>query len=78
CRPPYTNILSGFDQLIAFFNIPNCFGQITGHHGWSPSGAPLSKATIQAKPATDNSWGWPFPGTGEGSFSSGQLFGVQP
>ena len=77
-RPPYTNILSGFDQLIAFFNIPNCFGQITGHHGWSPSGAPLSKATIQAKPATDNSWGWPFPGTGEGSFSSDQLFGVQP
>lgn len=26
----------------------------------------------------DNSWGWPFPSVGEGNFSSGQLFGVQP
>lgn len=24
------------------------------------------------------SWGWPFPSVGEGTFSSGQLFGVQP
>lgn len=79
CRPPYTNIMKGFDQLIAFFNIPNAVGQISGGlSGWSPHGAPISKATIEAKPATDNSWGWPFPSTGEGHFSGGQLFGVQP
>ncbi len=24
------------------------------------------------------SWGWPFPSVGEGTFTSGQLFGVQP
>lgn len=79
CRPPYTNIMKGFDQLIAFFNIPNAVGQISGGlSGWSPHGAPISKATIQIKPASDNSWGWPFPSVGEGSFSSGQLFGVQP
>ena len=77
CRPPYTNIWHGLDQLIALMNVPNWRNQITGRHGWSPSGAPVSKATITAQPATDNSWGWPFP-CGEGTFSGGQLFGVQP
>lgn len=75
CRPPFTDIMKGFDQLIAFFNIPNCFSQITGLHGWSPSGAPISKDTLNTQPQVDNSWGWPFP-CGEGSFLGGQLFGV--
>lgn len=78
-RPPYTQIKRGFDQLIAFFNIPNCFSQITGRHGWSPHGAPISKATIEVKSAAtndgDNSWGWPFPSVGEGSFTAEQKFG---
>lgn len=78
-RPPYTQIKRGFDQLIAFFNIPNCFSQITGLHGWSPHGAPISKATIEVKSAStndgDNSWGWPFPSVGEGSFTAEQKFG---
>ena len=78
-RPPYTQIKRGFDQLIAFFNIPNCFSQITGSHGWSPHGAPISKAAIEVKSAAtndgDNSWGWPFPSVGEGSFTAEQKFG---
>lgn len=78
-RPPYTQIQRGFDQLITFFNIPNCFSQITGRHGWSPHGAPISKATIEVKSAStndgDNSWGWPFPSVGEGSFTAEQKFG---
>lgn len=77
CRPPFTDIMKGFDQLIAFFNIPNCFSQITGLHGWSPSGAPISKDTLNTQPQVDNSWGWPFP-CGEGHFLGGQLFGVNP
>ena len=78
-RPPYTNIWKGFDQLIAFFNIPNALGQISGGlSGWSPHGAPISKAKIEIKTATDGGWGWPFPSVGEGNFSGAQLFGVQP
>lgn len=77
CRPPFTDIMKGFDQLIAFFNIPNCFSQITGLHGWSPSGAPISKDTLNTQPKVDNSWGWPFP-CGEGNFMGSQLFGVNP
>lgn len=77
CRPPYTNIRKGLDQLIALMNIPNWRNQITGHSGWSPHGAPLSKATITAQ-SSGGGWGWPFPSVGEGSFSGGQLFGVQP
>lgn len=73
-RPPYTNIMRGFDQLIAFFNIPNCFSQINGYTGWSPHGAPISKATLNTAPA-DNTWGWPFPSVGEGTFMQAQRFG---
>lgn len=36
----HKDIWKGFDQLLAFFNIPNALSQITGTHGWSPSGAP--------------------------------------
>lgn len=75
-RPPYTDIWHGLDQLVALMNVPNWRNQITGHSGWSPQGAPVSKATIQVQ--TGGNWGWPFPSVGEGSFSSGQLFGVQP
>ena len=77
CRPPYTDIMKGLDQLIAMMNIPDWRDQISGNSGWSPHGAPISKDTITAKPADDNSWGWPFP-CGEGTFSGGQLFGVHP
>lgn len=47
CRPPYNNIMHGLDQIIALFNVPNWRTQITGRHGWSPHGAPVSKAPIQ-------------------------------
>ena len=36
----HKDIWKGFDQLLAFFNIPNALSQITGTHGWSPSGSP--------------------------------------
>ncbi len=49
CRPPYTNIMHGLDQIIALFNVPNWRNQITGRHGWSPSGTPVSKDEL--KPA---------------------------
>ena len=77
CRPPYTNILKGLDQLIAMMNIPDWRDQIAGNSGWSPHGAPITKATITIQPQVDNSWGWPFP-CGEGHFMGGQLFGVNP
>ena len=56
-------------------NIPDWRDQIAGSGGWSPHGAPISKATITIQPKVDNSWGWPFP-CGEGHFLGGQLFGV--
>ena len=34
----HDNILSGVDQLYAFFNIANWSQYLTGHAGWSPSG----------------------------------------
>lgn len=76
CRPPYTNINRGLDQLIAMMNIPDWRNQIAGNSGWSPHGAPISKDTITVKASSDSSWGWPFPSVGEGSFTGGQLFGV--
>ena len=76
CREPYTNILKGFDQLIAFFNIPNALGQINGVTGWSPHGAPITKDKLIISPP--NPWGWPFPDVGEGHFSLGQTFGTHP
>lgn len=36
----HKDIWKGFDQLLAFFNIPNALSQITGTHGWSPYGSP--------------------------------------
>ena len=39
----HNDIWKGFDQLLAFFNIPNALSQITGTHGWSPSGSPRYK-----------------------------------
>ena len=75
CRPPFTNTMHGLDQLVAMMNIPDWRDQIAGSGGWSPHGAPISKATITIQPKVDNSWGWPFP-CGEGHFLGGQLFGV--
>lgn len=75
-RPPYTDIHKGLDQLIAMMNIPNWRQQIAGSGGWSPHGAPISKATIQA--STGGGWGWPFPSVGKGNFMDDQLFGVHP
>lgn len=76
CREPYTNVKHGFDTLIAFFNIPNALSQITGTHGWSPHGAPITKDKLIISPP--NPWGWPFPNVGEGHFSLGQTFGTHP
>lgn len=49
CRPPYTNIRKGLDQLVALMNIPGWRSQITGYSGWSPHGVPISKAEIKPK-----------------------------
>ena len=72
-REPYTNVWKGFDTLVACFNIPNFLGQINGVTGWSPTGAPLTKAKLVITPP--NSWGWPFPSVGEGTFFTAQKFG---
>lgn len=77
CRPPYTDIMKGLDQLVAMMNIPDWRDQIGGNSGWSPHGAPITKDTITIQPQEDNSWGWPFP-CGEGNFMGAQLFGVNP
>lgn len=76
CREPYTNVMHGFDALVAFFNIPNILNQITGHSGYSPHGAPITKDKLIITPP--NPWGWPFPNVGEGHFSLGQTFGTHP
>lgn len=36
----YEDLWKGFNQLLAFWNIPNALSQISGTHGWSPSGEP--------------------------------------
>ena len=36
----YEDLWKGFNQLLAFWNIPNVLSQISGTHGWSPSGEP--------------------------------------
>lgn len=51
CRPPYNNIMKGLDQLIALMNIPGWRNQITGRHGWSPHGAPISKEELKPQMA---------------------------
>lgn len=55
CRPPYTNIMHGLDQIIALFNVPGWRNQISGRSGWSPHGAPVSKAEIKAQTPTGSS-----------------------
>ncbi|QLL69603.1 phage tail protein [Lactobacillus sp. 3B(2020)] len=74
-RQPYTNIKTAIGQFVALLNIPNWRNQINGRTGWSPHGAPITKDPIQVKPAVDNSWGWPFPSVGEGTFMQAQKFG---
>lgn len=36
----HKDIWKGFDQLLAFFNIPDALSQINGVTGWSPHGSP--------------------------------------
>lgn len=43
----HKDIMNGFDQLLAFFNIPNVLAQINGHTGWSPTGERRSKTIIK-------------------------------
>lgn len=81
----FTNWLSGFDQLMAFFNIPTWKDEATKYakyKSWSPPwlkprfpNGPPHKYTSKKHLKTLNKWGWPFPSAGKGSFMSGQLFG---
>lgn len=58
--------------------------ELSGQSGNSYIGKPMSGCVSQIKTwgghtnSGGGSWGWPFPDTGEGKFTSGQLFGVQP
>lgn len=54
CRPPYTNIWHGLDQIVALFNVPNWRNQISGHSGWSPHGAPVSKDPISSSASSSS------------------------
>jgi len=84
----FTNWLSGFDQLMAFFNIPTWKDEATKYaryKSWSPpflkprfTNGPPHKYTSKKHLKTLNKWGWPFPSAGKGSFLDGQLFGNHP
>lgn len=55
-RPPFTTWVgkgSGLCQTIAVMNIPNWRQQIAGSGGWSPHGAPISKAEIKVTSGAD-------------------------
>lgn len=58
--------------------------ELSGQSGNSYIGKPMSGCVNQIKAwgghtnSGGGSWGWPFPDTGEGKFTGGQLFGVQP
>lgn len=78
--------LSGFDQLMAFFNIEDWRNQAISWQrtkNWSPTAdlrfkdrKPPHKYTSKKRMKSLNKWGWPFPKVGKGSFSGAQLFGV--
>lgn len=73
----YTDILKGFNQLLAMFNDSNWKSDVhTG--GWGPTGSKrYDKLPVDIVPSgTGGGWGSPFPSAGHGSFSGGQLFGV--
>lgn len=80
----FSNIWSGFDQLLALFNLENWFSAISDlSRGWGPGGHGLrykdrkipKKYISKKRMKSLNKWGWPFPSAGKGSFMSGQLFG---
>lgn len=80
----FSNIWSGFDQLLALFNLENWFSAISDlSRGWGPGGHALrykdrkipNKYVTKKHMKSLNKWGWPFPSAGKGSFMSGQLFG---
>lgn len=79
--------LSGFDQLMAFFNIPSWRSQAISwqtYKGWSPPwekprfSKPPHKYTSKKRLKSLNKWGWPFPKTGKGKFLTVQQFGYHP
>lgn len=75
----HTNIRSGFDQLLAMFNDSNWLRDISRPGGWGPTGTrrvngPISEPS-QTVSTTQNTWGWPFPGSGDRPFSQAQSFG---
>lgn len=80
----FSNIWSGFDQLLALFNLENWFSAISDFsRGWGPGGHGLrykdrkipNKHISKKHMKSLNKWGWPFPSAGKGSFMSSQLFG---
>lgn len=80
----FSNIWSGFDQLLALFNLENWFSAISDlSRGWGPGGHGLrykdrkipNKHISKKHMKSLNKWGWPFPSAGKGSFMSSQLFG---
>lgn len=80
----FSNIWSGFDQLLALFNLENWFSAISDlSRGWGPGGHGLrykdrkipKKYITKKHMKSLNKWGWPFPSAGKGSFMSAQLFG---
>lgn len=84
CMHGFSNIWSGFDQLVALFNLENWFSAISDlSRGWGPGGHGLrykdrkipKKYVTKKHMKSLNKWGWPFPSAGKGSFMSGQLFG---
>ncbi len=83
----FSNIWSGFDQLLALFNLENWFSAISDlSRGWGPGGHALrykdrkipNKYVTKKHMKSLNKWGWPFLSAGKGSFLDGQLFGNHP
>lgn len=74
----HTNIRSGFDQLLAMFNDSNWLRDISRPGGWGPTGSRRINGPVQSTQktaVTQNSWGWPFPSSGDRPFAQVQSFG---
>lgn len=76
CVDGHADIHKGFDQLLAMFNDSNWLADISVSGGWGPTGHKrMSKTKNDGTTKTTNSWGWPFPSVGEGTFMQSQKFG---
>ncbi|MED7634562.1 UNVERIFIED_CONTAM: hypothetical protein DV033_01740 [Limosilactobacillus fermentum] len=76
CVDGHADIHKGFDQLLAMFNDSNWLADISVGGGWGPTGHKrMSKTKNDGTTKTTNSWGWPFPSVGEGTFMQSQKFG---